>query len=102
MRETRILMGMPVTVDIGDTSSGALIDVVAGSFEATSLRTGSQGVVFGAFRSFQHVLTTEAQLAALAECRRILRPGGVLALDLFDPAYHLLRRARPSHATQSS
>lgn len=76
--------------------AGAPIAVVAGSFEHIPLRTGSQGVVFGAFRSFQHVLTTEAQLAALAECRRVLRPGGVLALDFFDPAYHLLRRAPAS------
>ena len=75
---------------------GSTVAVVPGSFEQIPLRSGSQGVVFGAFRSFQHVLTTDAQLTALAECRRVLKPGGVLALDFFDPAYHLLRRARPS------
>ncbi|OQM74640.1 FAD:protein FMN transferase [Manganibacter manganicus] len=38
MRETRILMGMPVTVDIGDTSSGALIDTVFAYFERIDRR----------------------------------------------------------------
>jgi FAD:protein FMN transferase len=33
MRETRILMGMPITVDIGDASSGELIETVFGYFE---------------------------------------------------------------------
>lgn len=33
MRETRILMGMPVTVDIGGASNGELIETVFGYFE---------------------------------------------------------------------
>lgn len=33
MRDTRILMGMPITVDIGGASSGELIDTVFGYFE---------------------------------------------------------------------
>jgi SAM-dependent methyltransferase len=35
------------------------------------------------FRSFQHLLTVEAQLASLAAVRRHLAPGGRLLLDLF-------------------
>ena len=68
--------------------------ISSGSFEVIPLPARSQGLLFGAFRSFQHVLTTEAQLRSLAEVQRVLRPGGLFALDLFDPAYHLLRRAR--------
>jgi SAM-dependent methyltransferase len=37
------------------------------------------------FRAFQHLLTVEAQLAALASVRRHLAPGGTFALDVFDP-----------------
>ena len=33
MRETRILMGMPITVDVGGASSGELIETVFGYFE---------------------------------------------------------------------
>jgi|GEM_PF-434639 len=75
---------------------GRLIDIVPGDFEHIPLVNNSQGLVFGAFRSFQHVLTVAGQLRALAEVMRVLRPGGMFALDLFDPAYHLLRRARAS------
>lgn len=39
----------------------------------------------GAFRSFQYVLTTEAQLAALAECRWVLRPGWGAGARLLRP-----------------
>lgn len=72
------------------------VKCMAGSFTSIPLGDASQGLVFSAFRSFQHVLTTDEQLAALAEVRRVLRPGGIFALDLFDPAYRLLRRARPT------
>jgi SAM-dependent methyltransferase len=37
------------------------------------------------FRAFQHLLTVDAQLAALANVRRHLAPGGTFALDVFDP-----------------
>jgi len=72
------------------------VEVLDGDFANIPLGDESLGLVFGAFRSFQHVLTVDGQLAALAEVRRVLEPGGLLALDLFDPAYHLLRRARPT------
>ena len=38
-----------------------------------------------AFRAFSHLLDVPAQLAALANARRHLAPGGRLALDVFDP-----------------
>jgi ubiquinone/menaquinone biosynthesis C-methylase UbiE len=37
------------------------------------------------FRAFQHLLDVEAQLAALANVRRHLAPGGMFAFDIFDP-----------------
>jgi ubiquinone/menaquinone biosynthesis C-methylase UbiE len=72
------------------------VEVLDGSFTKLPLPEASLGLVFGAFRSFQHVLTVEAQLAALDELHRVLEPGGLLALDFFDPAYHLLKRSRPT------
>lgn len=48
------------------------------------------GLVFIAFRSFQHLLTIDLQRKALAVMRRHLRPGGRLALHLFDPRLDLL------------
>jgi thiamine biosynthesis lipoprotein len=38
MRETRILMGMPITVDVGGASNGELIDTVFGYFEHVDRR----------------------------------------------------------------
>lgn len=37
------------------------------------------------YRAFLHNLTTEDQLATLASCRAALRPGGRLALNVFNP-----------------
>jgi SAM-dependent methyltransferase len=37
------------------------------------------------FRAFQHLLDVESQLAALANIRRHLAPGGAFAFDIFDP-----------------
>jgi SAM-dependent methyltransferase len=37
------------------------------------------------FRAFQHLLDVGAQLAALANIRRHLAPGGMFAFDVFDP-----------------
>jgi SAM-dependent methyltransferase len=42
------------------------------------------------FRAFQVLLHVDDQLAALAAIRRHLRPGGVLAVHLFDPNLHFL------------
>lgn len=46
---------------------------------------GPFGLAIVAVNSFMHLLTVEAQLAALGQIREALRPGGTLALDLFNP-----------------
>ncbi len=43
------------------------------------------GLVFSAFRAFQHLYTVEDQLACLACVRRHLAPGGRFAFDVFAP-----------------
>ncbi len=43
------------------------------------------GLVVIAFRSFQSLLTPELQASCLRAAHAHLRPGGLLALDLFDP-----------------
>lgn len=42
-------------------------------------------LAFVAFRAFQHLLTVEDQLEALRRVRDHLAPGGLLALDVFEP-----------------
>ncbi len=44
------------------------------------------------FRAFLHNLTTEDQLATLGACHRALRPGGRLALNIFNPSLPLIVR----------
>lgn len=46
---------------------------------------GPFGLAIVAINSFMHLLTTEQQLAALGQIHDALRPGGTLALDLFNP-----------------
>lgn len=82
-----------------DAARDALGDGVAaadGTFTAIPCPDGSQALVYTAFRSFQHVLDVDEQLAGLAEIRRVLRPGGVVALDFFDPDYGLLCDLEPT------
>jgi len=43
------------------------------------------GLVYSAFRAFQHLYTVEDQLACLACIRRHLAPGGRFAFDVFQP-----------------
>lgn len=43
------------------------------------------GLIFSAFRAFQHMYTVEDQLACLGCARRHLAPGGRLAFDVFAP-----------------
>lgn len=48
------------------------------------------GLIFVAFRSFQHLLTIDLQKRCLAAIRHHLDPNGRLALHLFDPRLDLL------------
>ena len=61
--------------------------------DMTDFRFGRRfGLVFAVFRVFMSLLDVAAQRSALAAVRRHLRPGGLLALDVFDP---LLDRCVP-------
>ena len=46
---------------------------------------GPFALAFAALNSFMHLATVEDQLAALRHIREALGPGGLLALDLFNP-----------------
>ena len=46
---------------------------------------GTFGLIVIAFRSFQMLLTPEAERSCLQSARRQLRPGGLIAINLFDP-----------------
>jgi SAM-dependent methyltransferase len=61
--------------------------------DMTDFRLGRRfGLVFAAFRVFMFLPDVAAQRTALGAIRRHLRPGGLLALDVFDP---LLDRCVP-------
>ena len=57
------------------------------------------GLVTIPFRPFQHLLTVEDQMACLACAHRHLAPGGVLALDVFNPS--LPRLVDPKYLEES-
>ncbi len=57
---------------------------VEGDMEAFDLPE-KFGLAFIPFRSFQHLLTVQAQIACLECVHRHLVPGGRLALDVFNP-----------------
>jgi SAM-dependent methyltransferase len=50
-------------------------------------------LIYAAFRSFQHLLEVDDQLACLACVRRHLAPGGVFAFDVSAPRFDLLAHA---------
>ena len=59
--------------------------LVTGSMRDFDLGPERFALIFSAFRSFQHVLTVEDQLACLAAVRRHLAPGSLFAFDVFAP-----------------
>lgn len=65
---------------------------------ATLRVRGKFDLAFAAFRVFMSLLTAESQRRALQAVHRRLRPGGLLALDVFDP---LLDRVVPGQQPPS-
>jgi ubiquinone/menaquinone biosynthesis C-methylase UbiE len=61
------------------------LELVEGRMETFDLGHRRFRLVTCPFRAFQHLLDVKAQLAALANVRRHLAPGGLLAFDVFDP-----------------
>jgi len=61
------------------------LELVEARMESFDLGERRFALVICAFRAFQHLLEIDAQLAALANVRRHLAPGGAFAFDVFDP-----------------
>ena len=59
--------------------------LVRAPMQKFELRGERFGLIYSAFRAFQHLYTVEDQLACLACVRRQLAPGGRLAFDVFAP-----------------
>jgi SAM-dependent methyltransferase len=101
-----------VTID-GLDSSAAMLDICRASLdrEPSDVRgrvrlhlgdmrapgvDGPFALVTTPFRSFQHLLTVDDQLRALAAFRACLAPGGRLVLDIFNPSLPFLTDPRAS------
>ena len=63
----------------------AAVTLTCGGMESFDLGAQRFGLIFSAFRAFQHLDTIEQQLACLARVRAHLAPGGVFAFDVFNP-----------------
>ena len=61
------------------------LELVQGAMQTLALGRRDFGLAFSAFRAFQHLLTVDHQLEALTRIREHLRPGGWLALDVYEP-----------------
>ena len=66
------------------------VELVEGRMQTFDLGGRRFPLVTAPFRVFQHLLDVDAQLAALANVRRHLAPGGAFALDVFDPKLAVL------------
>ncbi len=71
-------------LDAAPSGVAGRVTLVRGDMAAFDLGR-TFGLVVVAFRSFQALLTPELQASCLRAARAHLRPGGRLALDLFDP-----------------
>jgi ubiquinone/menaquinone biosynthesis C-methylase UbiE len=69
------------------------LELVEGRMESFDLGARRFALIAIPFRAFSHLLDVPGQLAALANVRRHLAPGGRLALDVFDPKLASLARA---------
>jgi SAM-dependent methyltransferase len=63
---------------------------------------GPFGLAIVAINSFMHLANTADQLAALRQIHAALRPGGLLALDLFNPEPRFLTEQRGALALDKS
>jgi SAM-dependent methyltransferase len=63
------------------------VSLTQGDMENFSLGDGRFRLITAPFRVFSHLLDVDSQLACLACVRRHLVPGGVFALDVFDPKF---------------
>jgi len=63
-----------------------------GSMQDFDLGSERFDLIFSAFRSFQHLLTVQDQLACLRAVRRHLAPGGLFAFDVFAPNLERIAR----------
>ena len=63
----------------------ANLELVEGRMESFDLGARRFPLIICPFRAFQHLLDVPAQLAALANVRKHLSPGGAFAFDVFDP-----------------
>jgi len=70
-----------------DAQAGARIRFVRGDMAGFALPERFR-FAFSAFRAFQALLSPEDQRACLRAVHDHLEPGGLLALDLFDPQLH--------------
>ena len=61
------------------------VELVEGRMESVDLGDRRFRLVTSPFRAFLHLLDVPSQLAALANVRRHLAPGGAFAFDVFDP-----------------
>src|SRR5690242_7896300 len=68
----------------------ANLELHQGRMESFDVGAGRFRLVTCPFRAFQHLLDVPSQLAALANVRRHLAPGGAFAFDVFDPKLALL------------
>jgi SAM-dependent methyltransferase len=75
--------------------------LVKGSMQSFDLGSERFGLIFSAFRSLQHVLTVEDQLASLGSVRRHLAPGGRFAFDVFAPRLERIARAEEPEAEEA-
>ena len=61
------------------------VELVEGRMETFALGDARFRLAISPFRALQHLLDVDSQLAALANVRRHLAPGGTFAFDVFDP-----------------
>ena len=75
--------------------------LVKGPMQDFDLGSERFGLIFSAFRSLQHVLTVEDQLACLAAVRRHLTPGGLFAFDVFAPKLERIAQVEEPEAEEA-